>query len=234
MGTALLILLETLYDCHVSGIILIGCDYLSIRSSLNNRIPHVWIDCNDAPEDTQHICQVQSDQYVAGQMAADLFFRKGSRRPLVFCGSRHTHRDKDRISGFCSVYENKGYPVSDRQICFLPEIKPHVVESQDMVRYLLTKGEFFDGIFAISDGRAIGAYLGLREHGIRIPEAVKLMAFDGIAEANVSVLNITSIHQNVNLITRRACETFIELIKGNPIEEKRILVPTDILSGQTV
>ena len=64
LGTAL----ETLYDCNVSGIILIGCDYLSVKDCLSRRFPHVWIDCNDPVEETREICTVESDQFVAGQL----------------------------------------------------------------------------------------------------------------------------------------------------------------------
>lgn len=35
------VILDTLYDSNVSGVILITCDYLSIRDRLNGRIPHV-------------------------------------------------------------------------------------------------------------------------------------------------------------------------------------------------
>lgn len=226
--------LETLYDCNVSGIILIGCDYLSVKGHLHGKIPHVWIDCNDSPEETTEICQVQSDQFVAGQQAAQEFLRAGCQSPILLCGCRHTHRSRERVEGFVSEYRKNGFDVPYEQIQFLPEIKPHVTEGQDIVRYLITKGIPFDGIFAMSDGRAIGAYMALQKMGVKVPEEVKIMAFDGIAEANVSVLNITSIQQNVELMTRYAGEALLHLIQRENVESRRILVPTSVLPGQTM
>ena len=113
-------------------------------------------------------------------------------------------------------------------------MRPHVTEGKDIIQYLVTKGTEFDGVFAISDGRAIGCYMGLQKMGKRIPQDVKLMAFDGIAEANISVLGITSIQQNVELMTKSACELLLKQIKNEKIEERHILVPAGVLPGQTM
>jgi len=63
---------------------------------------------------------------------------------------------------------------------------------------------------------------------------VQLSVFDGIAEANISVLGITSIQQNVELITKSACELLLKQIKNEKIEERHILVPAGVLPGQTM
>ena len=76
--------------------------------------------------------------------------------------------------------------------------------------------------------------MGLQKMGKRIPQDVKLMAFDGIAEANINVLGITSIQQNVELMTKNACELLLKQIKNEKIEERHILVPAGVLPGQTM
>lgn len=226
--------LKALYDCNVSGIVLIGCDCLSVKNTISRKIPHVWIDCNDPAEAVPDYCTVESDQLVAGQLAAREFLRTGCRRPIILTGSHPSHRNERRVRGFSSVFSESGFPMEGDQIIALPEIKPHVTEGQDIVRYLLTKGDDFDGIFAISDGRAIGAYMGLQRMGKKIPQEVRLMAFDGIAEANVSVLGITSIQQNVELLAKNAGEMLLRQIRCEEVAEKHILVPADILPGQTM
>ena len=226
--------LETLYDCNVSGIILIGCDYLSVKDCLSRRFPHVWIDCNDPVEETREICTVESDQFVAGQLAAHEFINIGCTKPIILCGSHPSHRNERRINGFTTVYRDNGLDLSEEQIVKLPEMRPHVTEGKDIIQYLVTKGTEFDGVFAISDGRAIGCYMGLQKMGKRIPQVVKLMAFDGIAEANINVLGITSIQQNVELMTKNACELLLKQIKNEKIEERHILVPAGVLPGQTM
>ena len=226
--------LETMYRCDVSGVILIGCDYLSVKNHISRKIPHVWLDCNDPPEDTTEIYQVQSDQYVAGKLAAQEFVRTGCRTPIILCGAHDSHRNRDRLAGFTEEFEKTGLTLSPEQIQYLPEIKPMVTEGQDIIRYLVTKGQEFDSVFAMGDSRAVGAFMALNKMGRRIPEDVKLMGFDGVAQANISVLDITSIQQNVELLARNACETLVSLMNGQPVETKRMLVPTSVLSGKTM
>lgn len=226
--------LETLYDCNVSGIILIGCDYLSVKDYVSKRFPHVWIDCNDPVEDTPDIFTVESDQFVAGQLAAHEFLSSGCRKPIILCGSHPSHRNERRIAGFSSVYEEHKMPITSDQIIRLPEMRPHVAEGRDIIQYLLTKGQDFDGVFAISDGRAIGAYLGLQKMGKKIPQDVRVMAFDGVAEANVSVLAINSVRQNVELLAKNAGDTLLKLIRKEPVPEKHMLIPAGLLPGQTM
>lgn len=226
--------LETLYDCNVSGIILIGSEYLSIRDCLSPRFPHVWIDCNDPPEETEEICTVESDQFVAGQLAALEFARRGYKKPIILCGSHPSSRNERRIRGFISGCLESGLPFSEDQIVALPEMQPHITEGRDIVRYLLTKGMDFDGIFAISDGRAIGACMGLQQMGKHVPRDIGVMAFDGIAEAGISVMGITSIRQNTELMAKNAGELLLSLIRKEPIPDRHILVPTGILPGTTL
>lgn len=99
--------LETLYDSNVQGIILVGCDYVSVRERLHSKIPHVWIDCNDTPKLTEKICQVQSDHLVSGCMVAQELLRKGCRNPIIFAGANKTHRSKDRLNGFVAEFAAK-------------------------------------------------------------------------------------------------------------------------------
>ena len=63
-----------------------------------------------------------------------------------------------------------------------------------MVDYLLAKNIQFDGLFATSDRRALGALLSLQEHQIKCPEEVKVIGYDA-SSLSVS-FHITSISQD--------------------------------------
>ena len=225
--------LDTLYDSNVQGVILVSCEYLAVRERLHGKIPHVWIDCNNLPEETGSICQVQSDHYVSGRLAARELLSRNCRKPILLMGAHATHRSEDRRRGFVEEYKASGITVSKDQIVTLPGIQSHVTESQEMIRYLVTKGFAFDGVFAMSDERALGAYMGIVKMGLHIPETISLVGFYGISNACTQVLNITCVQQNVQLLTRQACEMLVRLINREPIEEKRIIIPTNLLPGQT-
>ncbi|MBQ9647769.1 MAG: LacI family DNA-binding transcriptional regulator [Oscillospiraceae bacterium] len=225
--------LDTLYDSNVQGVILVSCDYLAVREHLHSKIPHVWIDCNDRPDATAGICQVQSDQYVSGKLAAQELLSKGCKKPIVLTGAHATHRSDDLLNGFRNEFAANGITVEHEQIVALPDIKEYVTESQEMIRYLVTKGFAFDGVFATSDERALGAYMGVVKMGLTVPDGVRIVGFDGISDACTEVLNITCVQQNVQLLTRYACEMLMRLIAREAICDKRVVVPTNILPGQT-
>ena len=225
--------LDTLYDSGIQGVVLVSCDYLSVREHLHSKIPHVWVDCNDPAEETAQICQVQSDHYVSGKLAAQELLSKGCKKPIVLTGVHATHRSRDRLNGFRDEYAAGGIEIGAEQVIALPGIKEHVAESQEMIRYLVTKGFAFDSVFAMSDGRALGAYMGAVKVGLSIPSDVKIVGFDGISPACTDVLNITCVQQNIQLLTRNACELLMRLITRETITEKRIIVPTSLLPGQT-
>ena len=225
--------MNTLYDSNIQGLILVSCDYLSIKEQLYSKIPHVWVDCNDRPEETVGICQVQSDHLVSGSMAAQALLEKGCRNPLVLSGAHVTHRTADRLHSFVAEFATQGILIPEDHIIPLPGLKNQVTESQEMLRYLITKGLEFDSIFAMTDGKAMGAYMGVLKMGLRIPEDVKLVGFDGVSPACTEVLNITSIQQNVPLLAQSAGEMLLKLIRREPVEQKRIIVPTNLLPTPT-
>lgn len=225
--------LESLYTSNVSGIILISCDYYSLRDLLRPDVPCVWIDCNDPREYSDGIPQVQTDHYVSGQMAAQELVNKGCRSPIILTGADPTHRGLDRINGFRSVMEKHGIELSKEQIVFLPYIKHHFLESRDMVQYLITKGTAFDSIFAINDWRSLGALVGVQNCGLTVPKDVRIVGFDGISMVCNMIMNITSIQQNTQLLARNACMLLEKRMCREKLEESRIIVPPNMVIGQT-
>lgn len=225
--------LESLYTSNVSGIILISCDYYSLRDLLKPEIPCVWIDCNDPAEDSVGIPQVQTDHYVSGQLAAQELINKGCRTPIILTGADPTHRGLDRINGFQSVMEKNGVEMKKEQIVYLPYIKHHFLESRDMVQYLITKGMEFDSIFAINDWRSLGALVGVQNSGLAVPKDIRIVGFDGISMVCNMIMNITSIQQNTQLLARNACTLLEKRLYREEIEELRIIVPPNLVTGQT-
>lgn len=227
-------ILRTIYDSNVCGVVLITCGYLAIQNILNPRLPHVWIDCTDPPELTAGICQVQSDQRVSGILAAQELYRKGSRNPILLGSNIISHRMRERFENFRAEYRKHGIELGEERIIRTPRVREVLDESKQAIRYLISTDYAFDGIFAISDWRALGAYLALAELGIRVPEEVRIIGYDGVSVASRTILNITSIQQDIQQIVFHACDLLLRQMERQPIEKKRIIVPTSILTGQTL
>ena len=226
--------LNAVYQSDVSGIILVGCSYIALKSNLRAGFPHVWIDCEDAPDKTRGICRVESDHLVSGMLAAQELYRTGSVRPLIITQEKLSYRGMARIEGMRSEYKKHDISISDEQIIRVPVQGDGFTIVRDTVRYLITKGTSFDGIFCISDWRTLGAYTAVKQMGLRVPEDVRIVSFDGIARATHSVVNITAVAQNTELLARDACELLLHLIRTEGIPVRMIVVPTKIIAGATV
>ena len=225
--------LEVLYSSEVSGIIMIGNEYERIKPYLQKSIAHVWIDCNDELPATKEICTVQSDHYTAGRLAAQALLGQKRTKPLLLTNARNSVRNRERTNGFFQVFKEAGILLHSENVVMLDANKDGFTEAQAYIRYAIAKGMDFDSLFVISDWRALGAYTGAVSMGKRVPEDICIIGFDGISLA-CKCVNITCIHQDTEKMAQRACEQLHTLMEGNPVEEKHVIIPTDLLPGQTL
>ena len=79
---------------------------------------------------------------------------------------------------------------------------------------LLRRGREFTAIFAMSDLMAIGALRALRDHGIRVPEDVSLVGFDGIPLCEFTVPRLTSVGQPALDMAERSVQLLLDTIEN--------------------
>ena len=64
----------------------------------------------------------------------------------------------------------------------------------------------------MADVMAIGAIRALRDAGLRVPEDVAVMGFDGLEVGNYTVPALSTIRQDVDAMARRSVEMLLENI----------------------
>ena len=74
---------------------------------------------------------------------------------------------------------------------------------------LLEEGREFTALFAAADVMAIGAIRALRDNGLRVPEDVSVMGFDGLALGSYLVPKLSTVTQPAELMARRSVEILI-------------------------
>ena len=79
---------------------------------------------------------------------------------------------------------------------------------------LLSQGREFTMLFAIADVMAIGAIRALRDNGLRVPEDVSVMGFDGLTLGSYLVPQLSTVAQPIQLMARRSVEILISQIEG--------------------
>ena len=79
---------------------------------------------------------------------------------------------------------------------------------------LLKNGRNYTAMFAAADVMAIGAIRALHDNGLRVPEDVSVMGFDGLALGSYLVPQLSTVAQPARLMAHRAVEMLIAQIEG--------------------
>lgn len=86
-----------------------------------------------------------------------------------------------------------------------------------------------DAVFVASDTMAIGALQALREEGIRVPQEIALMGFDGLPSSETAVPALTTIRQPVTQTGARAVHLLNDLVNGVSIAPVVEILPVELV-----
>lgn len=114
-----------------------------------------------------------------GSRSAEILFRARRRRLAVLHGSPLTQTTRARVDGFLHrSAELIGRPVHEIKADKLSETAGY-----EAMRTFLARRSSLDGLYAVSDALALGAYRALKEGGLRIPDDVAVI---GVGDYEIS------------------------------------------------
>lgn len=123
---------------------------------------------------------VASDNYGGGVLAAQTLVKNGCRN-LAFLrvGSKLTNEPNKRRDGFINACENMDIPYTMK---ILDDGTPYSA-FEEFLRDHLHDGKLsFDGIFCVTDSLAYQIIGSLKAMGLRVPEDVQVIGYDGIRQ----------------------------------------------------
>ncbi len=170
---------------------------------------------------------VSSDNYRGGELAAEKLMELGCRRLLFFrIGPDICGEVEKRGPGFenaCRMakvpYQSLFLSDSDTEAPFFRFLEEHIQDG---------KLEF-DGIFCNSDGLAVRVCEFLRKQGIRIPEDVQIIGYDGIIDFATRRYICSTIVQPV----AEMAETAVRFLLNGDNAPANISLPVRFASGGT-
>lgn len=218
--------LDMLKNNRVDAIILLTNN--DVEQYLNKSLPIVSFD-----RYFDNVPYVASDNYHGGVLAAERLLKHGCKK-IMFIG--------DDAQG---EHTNVKTDVSLRRIGFLKTLKDHGIEDvinleYPLKNYFITEEQFegylreypdFDGVFCISDAVAYTVIKVLEKKGIKVPEDVKVIGYDGGRTFNNLGKKITSINQDPTKLAKAIIDL---LLSFNPRNlNRKIVVPVEIAEGDT-
>ena len=207
----------------VDGII-IGSHTLEIEDYIKIKLPIIALD-RYIGENIPVIC---ADHINGGYLAAKHLIDCGCKNIVQFAGynkvrlpanKRHLEFTKTMIDN------NINFKTIEMGLnVFTTE------ENLDYINYMFENYKNVDGVFA-TDNMATLVVKEAQKRGIKIPEELKVIGYDGTKNSELFNPTLTTIKQPIKEICIDAVDKLIKLIDGEIIEEKEICFPGSLLKN---
>ena len=213
----------------VDGVVIASADFKDpmVLELVNSSLPVVTLDhvFND------HI-SVVSDNIRGMEELVRHVIAKGHRR-LAFIHGEKTSVTVNRLAGFHKTCEELGVPVRDE---WIRESAYHDSEGcYRITKEILALGERPSCIFFPDDYSFIGGYNAIREAGLRLPEDISAVGYDGIPLSRIMSPVLTTWRQDTTGLGRTCAEKLIGLIeRPKTAIFDRVVVKGSLQEGGTV
>lgn len=214
--------LDMLQQNKVAGIV--GITYNDIEDMVRTDIPIVSIDRHFS----KRITCVTSDNYEGGRLALRELVKAGARKP-AFIGSRTQlfSETMNRRDGFVDEAESLGID------CVVYEKPDPVTNDEAYYDELFHKHGDIDGVFAITDMFAAKYIEKAKGLGIRVPEDVRVIGYDGIQDHAYFHPVLSTIRQPVEEMARMTIRLLFDKIEGKEISQDTYRLPVTFRPGET-
>ena len=207
------------------GLILLGYgDYLAYESKLARLVEQGTHFVRWGPVlPGQPGVSIGCDNAEGGALAGRHLLARG-RRKIAFLGDASTH-----FPEFFARYCGCDAALREAGLRMNPALQVDAASTEqagyEAARTLLARGLPFDAVFAASDLIAIGALHALREAGLRVPEDVAVVGFDGTPMGRFANPPLTTVVQDTARAGELLVETLLRMVRDQPVESVT-LAPT--------
>jgi DNA-binding LacI/PurR family transcriptional regulator len=186
------------------------------------------------------IDNISIDNEMGGRLATDHLLGLGHRNIGFLSGPLHTASRLARLEGYRRASWEEGVEPGSRLI-WEEAGNQHFgdVEGFELgrcgARELLGGVDPPSALFTINDMYALGAYAGVRDLGLRVPEDVSIVGFDDIPMAEIAQPPLTTIRQPVREMMETAVALLVGRLQGTYTElaEHMTVTPTLVLRAST-
>jgi len=173
------------------------------------------------------ISSVTVDNYKGACLATKHLLDLGCRKISHITGPMYACMSKSRAQGYIdSLKEEKLTPI-------IAEGGWSPLSGYHATKSLLRNYEQIDGIFAANDEMAVGTLKALKEHGLKVPEDVKVVGFDNTFVASIVSPSLTTINVPKFEIGISIAKLLIKNINNPDEKPKNINLPINLIVRQS-
>lgn len=214
------------------GIIFLGGNINQFAKNFDTiKIPCVLATTSAHDLRFDNLSSVSVNDISSAQKAIDYLISNGHEDIAIISGDPdQSYLSRLRYQGCLNSFQNHKMKMHDELVeCSGFSYK----EGYEAMNRIIKRGKKFTAVFAMSDTMAIGAYKSLAEHGLRIPQDVSIMGFDGIELGQYLTPALTTIEQPAIRITDMSIQLLVEQIKSK-VPGAHYLLETKIIERSSV
>lgn len=205
----------------VDGII--GITYTDIDQYVSSDLPFVSVDRHF----TDDVVNIAADNAGGGQLAARELVSRGCKHLAYIGGYQETPNEtKKRGEYFEKETLSCGKKVSSLYM------KEPIQQLNEQVKKFMQDNPTIDGVFCINDFLALDCLDIFSELGLKVPQDVQVIGFDGIKMANERGYLVSTIKQPVKELAEKSVEILLNIINEKN-QDKNIILPVSFVEGST-
>ena len=179
-----------------------------------------------------NLSSVCTDDVDAGRKAIETLIAMGHRRIAVVGGDiRNSDTSRLRYEGCLDAFRRHGVDFDPRRD--YRGVRFSYQDGYRATRELLKENRGFTALFAVSDVMAVGAIRALWESGLRVPEDVSVLGFDGLPLGMYQIPQLSTIRQSADQLAQRSVEILLETMEnGSPARHET--VPFEVCRRESI
>lgn len=195
------------------GILFLGCNLEYFSEGFEEvTVPCVLVTNSAVSMDFPNLSSVSTDDTLAACTAVEYLLARGHRRIGILGGNPEiSQAARDRYKGCRQAFDRNGITFCEKQQYEAARFA--MPDGYRGMSRLLDKMPDITAVFAMADVLAVGAIRAIRDRGLRVPEDVSVVGFDGIELGQFMSPRLTTIKQHGTEIARDSIELLDQCIR---------------------
>ncbi|MFC0281145.1 LacI family DNA-binding transcriptional regulator [Falsigemmobacter intermedius] len=219
---------EALLQYQVDGCLITSAAIGSRAADIcrENNVPLVMV--NRVAE--RHGSFVSCDNRAGAGLLAKHLLQTGRRKFAVIRPPQTSSTARDRENGFTEVLADAGI-AGVMRLNYASGWDEGYAAGGVLAGML--EGEQPDAVFALSDILAMGVIDGLRAAGIRVPQDIAVVGFDGLPESQRPTYQLTTVEQPIRMMINRAFKLLEARTKDYFLPDEQVSLGGRLLIGKS-
>ena len=184
--------IQNLIDSMAMGIVItpVSEDVSEIVEITRGRVPVVFLGGKVTDAAVNYVCSDSVDGTEAGLR---YLIREGHHRIAMVCDHKKSSSRSRKLETYCRIMKQIGEP---ERIFFSSDADSDIMQAgYRQGRRLLSSGDDITAAFVVKDVMALGVIQAVTEAGMRVPDDISVVGYDGINAADLPMIGLTTIAQ---------------------------------------